>query len=64
MAYDDRFKAAAVILVCHEPGMNTIFNKATPTFKERYMWMAGYDDEGEFDRFAQTLTLEGLGKKK
>ena len=27
------------------------------------MWMAGYDDEDKFDKFAQTLTLEGLGAK-
>jgi len=62
-AYDNRFKAVAVLLSCHEPGMNSIFNKAAPTFKDRYMWMAGYDDEDEFDRFAQTLTLKGIGKK-
>ena len=62
-AYDDRFKAAAVQLVCHEPGMNTIFNVASPTFKDRYMWLAGYEDEDEFDKFAETLTLEGLGAK-
>ena len=63
VAHDRRFKAAAVMLSCHEPGMDTIFNKAAPTFKERYMWMAGYDDEDEFDRFAQKLTLEGLGSR-
>jgi dipeptidyl aminopeptidase/acylaminoacyl peptidase len=62
-ACDHRFKAAAVMYVCHESGMNTIFNMASPTFKARYMWMAGYEDEDEFDRFAQTLTLKGLGAK-
>jgi cephalosporin-C deacetylase-like acetyl esterase len=61
--YEPRYKAAAVQLVCHEPGMNTIFNMASPTFKDRYMWMAGYEDETEFDKFAKTLTLKGLGKK-
>jgi len=63
VAYDHRFKAAAAHLVCQEPGMNTIFNMASPTFKARYMWMAGYEDEGEFDRFAQALSLKGLGAK-
>jgi cephalosporin-C deacetylase-like acetyl esterase len=61
--YEPRLKAAAVQLVCHEPGMNTIFNMASPTFKDRYMWMAGFEDETEFDKFAKTLTLKGLGKK-
>ena len=62
-AYDDRFKAVAVQLVCHEPGMKSMFNMAAPTFKDRYMWMAGYEDEDEFDKFAQTLTLKGLGTR-
>lgn len=62
-ANDDRLKAAAVMMACHEPGMNTIFNMASPTFKERYMWMAGYKDEEEFDKFAETLTLKGVGAK-
>lgn len=60
---DDRLKACAVQAVCHEPGMNTIFNVASPTFKLRYMYMAGYQDETAFDRFAETLTLDGLGEK-
>ena len=63
VAFEPRFKAAAVMLSCHEPGMNTIFNKASPTFKARYMWMAGYQDEGEFDKFAKTLTLQSVGAK-
>ena len=62
-ASDPRFKAAAVMLFCHEPGMNTIFNMAAPTFKNRYMWMAGYEDEQKFDIFARTLTLDGIGAK-
>lgn len=63
VAYDHRFKAAACAFVCHEPGMRTIFNHAVPIFRERYMWMAGYDDEDEFEDFAKKLTLEGLGGK-
>ena len=60
---DDRLKGCAVQYVCHEPGMNTIFNVASPTFKLRYMYMAGYQDEAAFDRFAETMTLEGVGEK-
>ena len=63
VAVEPRFKAAAVMLSCHEPGMNTIFNKASPTFKARYMWMSGYTDENEFDKFARTLSLKGIGAK-
>lgn len=60
---DDRLKGCVVQAVCHEPGMHTIFNEASPTYKARYMYMSDYDDEEAFDRFAQTLTLDGLGPK-
>lgn len=54
---DDRLSGCSVAYVCHEPGMNTIFNLASPTFKLRYMYMAGYDNEEQFDRFAANLSL-------
>ncbi len=60
---DDRLKAGVFRSVCHEPGMNTLFNVASPTFKLRYMYMAGYTDEAEFDKFTQTLSLKGVGAK-
>jgi dipeptidyl aminopeptidase/acylaminoacyl peptidase len=63
LAYDERLKCAAVALVCQEPGMRTIFEEASPTFKARFMWMAGYKNEQEFDKFAQTLSLRGVGAK-
>jgi dienelactone hydrolase len=53
---EPRLRACAVAAVCHEPGCHTIFNVASPTFKMRYMYMAGYADEAAFDRFAETLT--------
>src|SRR3990172_8186271 len=43
--------------------MRIIFDHAVPIFRERYMWMAGYDDEEKFNAFAKKLTLEGLGGK-
>ena len=63
VADDPRYAAAAGFYVCHENGMHTIFNVAIPMFKDRYMWMAGYEDEDAFDAFAQKLTLAGLGAK-
>lgn len=56
-------KGCAVQAVCHEPGMHTIFNLASPTFKLRFMYMAGYDDEAQFDEYASTLTLDGLAER-
>jgi fermentation-respiration switch protein FrsA (DUF1100 family) len=60
---DDRLRGCAVQAMCHEPGLNTLFNMASPTFKLRFMYMAGYQDEREFDKFAQTLSLRGASEK-
>jgi dienelactone hydrolase len=60
---DDRLKGCVLRSVCHEPAMNTLFNVASPTFKLRFMYMAGFAEEAEFDKFAQTLSLKGVGEK-
>jgi len=62
-ASDDQLAGCAVALVCHEPGCRTIFETASPTFKLRFMYMAGYEDEVEFDRFAQSFSLQGIGAR-
>lgn len=56
----DRVSGVAVAGVCHEPGCHTIFNMASPSFKLRYMFMADYDDEDAFDKFAETLDLRPI----
>jgi pimeloyl-ACP methyl ester carboxylesterase len=56
-AVADRLRGVAVGLLCHEPGFRTIFEEASPTFKNRFMFMAGYDDEATFDRFIQDFDL-------
>jgi len=55
--------ACAVMMVVHEPAAVTAFESASPTFKSRFMYMAGYEDEAEFDEFAATLdpTAAGAG---
>jgi dipeptidyl aminopeptidase/acylaminoacyl peptidase len=58
-ANDPRYKACAVTATCLEPGFHTIFEEASPTFKQRFMYMSGYTDEDAFDRFVKTLTWEG-----
>lgn len=63
VAFDARYKAAAGFYVCHEPGQETLLNRAIPVFRDRYMWMAGYEDDDAFDEFAKKLTLEGLGPR-
>ena len=58
-AHEPRVKACAVTSVCHEPGGETIFQQASPTFKKRFMYMSGITDEAEFDKFRKTITWEG-----
>jgi dienelactone hydrolase len=60
---EPRYRACAVTAVVHEPGCHTIFEEASPTFKVRFMYMAGYEDEAEFDAFAKSLTWEGWAER-
>jgi dienelactone hydrolase len=62
-AAEPRFKGVAVQSTCLEPGCHTIFEQASPTFKMRFMFMSGYTDEAEFNKFAKTLTWEGYAEK-
>ena len=62
-ALGDKVKGYAVAGVCQEPGCNTIFNLASPTFKARFMFMSGYDDEAAFDAFCQKIDLRPVAPK-
>ncbi len=60
---EPRLKACAVSQVCHEPGFHTIFQEASPTFKQRFMFMTGIHSEVEFDAFRQSMTWDGYAQK-
>jgi dienelactone hydrolase len=53
----------AVWAVVHEPGLHSIFEEVTPTFKARFMAMAGFTDEAVFDAFARRWTLAPLAPR-
>ncbi|HEY1504649.1 MAG TPA: CocE/NonD family hydrolase [Stellaceae bacterium] len=63
MSGDARFKACAITGTCYEPGGETIFNQASPTFKKRFMFMSGITDEHEFDAFRKTIDWNGYAQK-
>ena len=46
-----------------EPGFHAIFEEASPSYKKRFMYMAGFTDEEKFDAFRRTLTWEGHAEK-
>ncbi|HEY4133872.1 MAG TPA: alpha/beta hydrolase [Alphaproteobacteria bacterium] len=62
-ALGDKIKGYAVSGVCHEPGCHTIFNMASPTFKARFMFMSGFEDEAAFDRFCKKIDLRPFAPK-
>jgi dienelactone hydrolase len=47
----------AVWAVVHEAGLHSIFEQVSPTFKARFMAMAGFVDEDAFDAFARRWSL-------
>ena len=63
VANEPRFKACVVSSPNLEPGCHTIFEEASPTFKQRFMYMAQISDEAEFDEFRQTLSCKGHAEK-
>jgi len=63
MSGDARYKACAITGTCYEPGGETIFNRASPTFKKRFMFMSGITDEHEFDAFRKTIDWNGYAQK-
>lgn len=62
-ASEPRYRACAITGTCLEPGCHTIFEEASPTFKQRFMYMSGHTDETAFDAFRKTLTWENHAAK-
>lgn len=62
-ANESRFKACAINAPCLETGCHTIFQEASPTFKQRFMFMSNYMDEADFDEFRQTISWVGHAEK-
>ena len=55
---DHRMAAVASGVACFNPN-NTIFTQSSPRFKQMFMYMAGMEDEDEFDEMARTMTVRG-----
>ncbi len=62
-AWEPRYRAAAITSICLEPAGETIFQKASPTFKHRFMYMSGFTDEARFDRMRKSMTLVPHAKR-
>jgi len=62
-ANEPRIRACATAATCLEPGFHTLLETASPTYKQRMMFITGYSDEAAFDVFAKSLTWEGHVEK-
>jgi dipeptidyl aminopeptidase/acylaminoacyl peptidase len=47
----ERLRAVCVALVIHEPGLYSLMETSTPSYKARFMYMTGHKNEEEFDRY-------------
>ena len=61
-SYDHRPAALVSAVACFNPN-NTIFTQSSPRFKQQFMYMAGMDDEDEFDEMAIEMTVKGYVEK-
>jgi pimeloyl-ACP methyl ester carboxylesterase len=59
----NRIKGVSATGVCQEPGAHTIFNMASPTFKVRFMFMCGFENEAKFDTFVKGFDLRKIAAK-
>ncbi len=62
-ANDSRYKSCVSALAAVEPGMKTIFKESYPTFRLRFKFMAGIEDDDEFDSFISKMDLSYAEKK-
>jgi pimeloyl-ACP methyl ester carboxylesterase len=58
---DPRVKACASAHACYGD-KTSMFEQASPRFKQVFMYMAGIHDEAEFDRMAARMTLVGRAR--
>ena len=62
-AFDNRIKAAAVSRACFFMNRHTIFEEASPRFRLTFKYMAGIEDDDEFDEYVAKMTLKGVASK-
>jgi len=60
--HENRIKAVVGLMAQWDPAFVGEFEYAQPNFKSNYMYMAGVDEEAEFDRQAKLHTLDAIGE--
>jgi dipeptidyl aminopeptidase/acylaminoacyl peptidase len=62
-ASDNRIKACATALGSFMINRHPIFEEASPRFRLTYKYMAGIEDDDDFDEMVAKMTVKGLGSK-
>ncbi|GAJ05700.1 unnamed protein product, partial [marine sediment metagenome] len=61
--FDPRIKATAAVMGCFMMDRHPIFEEASPRFRLAYKYMAGIEDEDEFDELVvNKMSVKGIGK--
>ena len=60
---DSRLKGAALQAMALEPTMFTAFHMGSPSFKLRFLYYTGLENEAELDKFLESWTLRGIAEK-
>ena len=62
-AFDNRIKATVAAMGCFMMDRHPIFGEASPRFRLTYKYMAGIEDDDEFDEMIAKMTLKGVGNQ-
>ncbi len=61
--FEKRIKATVAVLGCFMMDTHPIFEEASPRFRFTYKYMAGIEDDAEFDDLVSRMTLKGVGPR-
>jgi len=62
-AVEPRFAACAVMYTCFQPHNWPLYEMASPSFKQRFMYMTGVDDEAAFNEVMPKMDVRPLSAR-
>lgn len=62
-AAEPRFAACAVMYTCFQPTNWPLYEMASPSFKQRFMYMTGVGDEADFPAVMEKMDVRSLSSK-
>ena len=62
-AFEPRFAACAVMYTCFQPHNWPLYEMASPSFKQRFMYMTGIEDEAAFGALMEKMDVRPLSAR-